>query len=290
MPTARQLEVFLAAAQARSFRRAAELLNISQASVSKQIDALERAVGGQVFERRRGSRAELSLLGTSLQRDAEQMLRLQRRWAGGGAPADRQEQQTVYVRSYLLETAIKPRLEELRSRGLPRRTLFVVVDDVDEMCWRIRKDRASIGLLRVRNLPTNASIRSASIRSDACSLYVAPVLAGRIVAGTLLRSDLTILLPLQGAQTSESLREPLLQAGFGEQQFRCEGQFLEPLINAAVAGKGGVVLMEVHAREFVATRALVKLIPLYNLELIVVGNTDGPPDRFRSLVNVFSVV
>lgn len=290
MPTKRQFEVFLAAAEARSFRRAAESLDISQASVSKQIDALERAVGGLVFERRRGSHAELSSLGVALQRDARQMLRLQRRWSGDGAPAQLEIQQTVYIRSFLLETAVKPRLEDIHSRGLPRLTRFVVVDDSDEMYWRVRKDKSAIGLLRTMSLPASAAIRSVTIRRDACSLYASPALAEKIATRDLQRPDLAILLPLQGTQPSDSLRQQLLEAGYSERQFRHAGQFNELLIGAAVAGAGAVALMDSHAREFVARGVLVGIGPLSHLDLIVIGSSDSRPDRFQSLADAFAAI
>jgi DNA-binding transcriptional LysR family regulator len=292
MPTKRQLEIFLAAAEATSFRAAAEVLGISQASVSKQIDALESAVGELVFERRRGSRAELSATGIALQRDARQMLRLQHRWDGARTPAEPTDQQIVYTRSFLLETTIKPRLDDLVSRGLPRLTRFVVVDDSDEMFWRIRKDkdRSSIGLLRAVRLPASAAIRIVTIRRDACSLYVSPALAARLAAGDLKHTDLTVLLPLQGTQPSDSLRQQLLDAGFAERQFRYAGQFNELLINAAVASQGAVVLMDEHARDIVARGALVGIFPLSHLNLIIVGHSESRPERFQSLVDAFAAI
>ncbi len=49
--TLRQLEVFLAVARAKSFRRAAETLHLSQPALSQHVAELERAVGAKVFDR-----------------------------------------------------------------------------------------------------------------------------------------------------------------------------------------------------------------------------------------------
>lgn len=49
--TLRQLEVFLAVARARSFRRAAETLHLSQPALSQHVAELERALGARVFDR-----------------------------------------------------------------------------------------------------------------------------------------------------------------------------------------------------------------------------------------------
>jgi DNA-binding transcriptional LysR family regulator len=49
--TLRQLEVFLAVARARSFRRAAEALQLSQPALSQHVRELEGALGARLFDR-----------------------------------------------------------------------------------------------------------------------------------------------------------------------------------------------------------------------------------------------
>lgn len=51
MPTLRQLEYLVTVADTGSFTHAAELLMVTQPALSHQIQALERALGGPVFER-----------------------------------------------------------------------------------------------------------------------------------------------------------------------------------------------------------------------------------------------
>ena len=58
--TFRKLEVFVAVAELGNFRKAAERLGISQPSVSSQVKAMERFLGYELFDRRRGAPAELS--------------------------------------------------------------------------------------------------------------------------------------------------------------------------------------------------------------------------------------
>jgi LysR family hydrogen peroxide-inducible transcriptional activator len=52
-PTIRQLESFVAVADSASFRRAADVLKVSQPTLSHQVVALEEAFGLQLFERSR---------------------------------------------------------------------------------------------------------------------------------------------------------------------------------------------------------------------------------------------
>lgn len=65
----RQFDCFLAVADTLHFGRAAEALHMSQSSVSEAIKALERALGGPLFERS-SRRVALSPLGETLKRGA----------------------------------------------------------------------------------------------------------------------------------------------------------------------------------------------------------------------------
>ncbi len=292
MPTARQIEIFLAAVDAGSFRQTAERLGISQASVSKQIDALERAVGGAVFLRRRGARAELSRIGIALQRDAQRLLQLHRAVAGRNARTGRDDEDLViYVRHFLLESAIKPRLEDLHDRGLPHGAQFVIVDDADELVWRVSRTRHAIGLLRTLALSTGAHLRVAMLSHQDCSLYAAPALAQRLSAGSLERTGLPLLLPRRGLSITESLSLRLLEAGFSERQFRHGAQFYDLLIKDAQAGLGAIVLMDSHARNLVPTGTLVRLEGVdMRLRLYAIGNADGSGERFGRLVEAFRTI
>lgn len=72
-----KLRMFVAAARARNFTRAAEQLDLTQPTVSQQIQALERDLGVQLFERL-GRGIELTAAGRALLEPAEQMLALER--------------------------------------------------------------------------------------------------------------------------------------------------------------------------------------------------------------------
>lgn len=71
-----KLRMFVAAAQTRSFTRAAEQLDLTQPTVSQQIQTLERELGLALFERL-GRGIELTVAGRALLPHAEQMLALE---------------------------------------------------------------------------------------------------------------------------------------------------------------------------------------------------------------------
>lgn len=72
--TFRQLEVFVQAVEAGSFRACAEQLSISQASVGEHVRALEAQLNCRLFERQRGSNARLTHMGERVFRKAQDIL------------------------------------------------------------------------------------------------------------------------------------------------------------------------------------------------------------------------
>ena len=112
--TLRQLEVFASLCATRSFRRSAETLGISQASVSNQMKALEQQLGVSLFARRPGQRPTLTQEGMAFLDDlrafhaAGEVLAAHRR----GAPdEDQPVRYRVLVGQGLLDGFIRSKLD-----------------------------------------------------------------------------------------------------------------------------------------------------------------------------------
>lgn len=113
--TLRQLVIFEALAETRSFRRSAELLGISQASVSSQVKTLEQQLGVALLLRRAGKRPDLTHEGESFLVD----LRLFRSAAARLAGHRRREQKMVDTVRYrillgqgLADYYVRPKLDK----------------------------------------------------------------------------------------------------------------------------------------------------------------------------------
>lgn len=112
--TLRQLEVFASLAATRSFRRSAESLGISQASVSNQMKALEEQLGLALFARRPGQRSTLTAEGMAFLDDlrafqaASEALATHRR---RGPAEDSQVRFRVLVGQGLLDGYIRSKLD-----------------------------------------------------------------------------------------------------------------------------------------------------------------------------------
>jgi DNA-binding transcriptional LysR family regulator len=115
--TLRQLEVFASLCATRSFRRSAETLGISQASVSNQMKALEQQLGLALFVRRPGQRPTLTPEGMAFLDDlrafqaAGESLAAHRRNTGDASA--RQVRYRVLVGQGLLDHYIRPKLDRL---------------------------------------------------------------------------------------------------------------------------------------------------------------------------------
>lgn len=113
--TLRQLTVFEALAETRSFRRSAELLGISQASVSSQVKLLEEQLGVALLLRRSGKRPQLSYEGEGFLTD----LRAFRVAAAQLASHRRREQSRLETARYrlllgqgLADHYVRPKLDQ----------------------------------------------------------------------------------------------------------------------------------------------------------------------------------
>jgi DNA-binding transcriptional LysR family regulator len=113
--TLRQLDVFASLCATRSFRRSAESLGISQASVSNQIKALEHQLGVGLFTRRPGQRPTVTSEGMAFLDDlrafqaAGEALASHRRNAVSDAEAPAQYR--VLIGQGLLDAYIRPKLD-----------------------------------------------------------------------------------------------------------------------------------------------------------------------------------
>ncbi len=113
--TLRQLEVFASLCETRSFRRSAETLGISQASVSSQMKLLEDQLGLILLARRPGTRPSLTAEGMTFLDDlrhfraaAETLAAHRRR---GPDEGDRAVRYRVLIGQGMLDHFIRPKLD-----------------------------------------------------------------------------------------------------------------------------------------------------------------------------------
>lgn len=152
--TLRQLEVFASLCATRSFRRSAESLGISQASVSNQMKALEEQLGLSLFTRRPGQRPALTPEGMAFLDDlrafqaAGEALAGHRRKRG-----DEQAQHVRYrvlVGQGLLDHYVRPKLDRFFAANPQIELAFEAHPPSRQLARDVEDGRFDFGLIHQR--------------------------------------------------------------------------------------------------------------------------------------------
>jgi len=257
MPTDRQLELFVAVAEAGSMRKAADRLGIAQPTISKQINALERSVGGELIKRSRGGRATLSPLGVELLEDARSSLELHRRLVRRSAI---HKPPRIYLRNYLLEI-IKANLGKFEAAGLPADSSFIVSDDPLAVMATSDCPHNSFAISGRVRLPTSTEFVSHVLVERSCSVYAAPAVARALADGSVAVADLANLFPGKGFSLTPWLREMIRQAGYDSRREVYGSQFVELIAEQVANGEGLSVFMDFPVEPLVKQGRLVALAP-----------------------------
>jgi DNA-binding transcriptional LysR family regulator len=267
MPTTRQLELFISVAECGSMRRAADALNISQPTISKQIKALERSVGGALILRTRGGRAELSALGRALLQDARATVALQRRLT---------QRETVgelgFPRIYLRElqlTKINSILPDLYAAGLPRDTAFLVSGDPLLALDSDLAKQSAFALFGSVRIPVRKEYISHVVAEQHGSLFAAPTVARDLAAGHVKLTDLACLMPSGAPQLTQWLGETMRRAGLNPANRRQVAGSLDSLVREVRQGKGVAILMNMHVEDLVDSGELVSVAPVSRPLLLI---------------------
>ena len=152
--TLRQLEVFASLCATRSFRRTAESLGISQASVSNQMKALEEQLGLALFARRPGQRPTLTPEGTAFLDDlrvfhaAGETLAAHRRKSGD--EVERQVRYRVLVGQGLLDHYIRPKLDRFFAGNPQIELAFEAHPPSRQLARDVEDGRFDFGLIHQR--------------------------------------------------------------------------------------------------------------------------------------------
>jgi DNA-binding transcriptional LysR family regulator len=152
--TLRQLEVFSSLCATRSFRRSAEGLGISQASVSNQMKALEEQMGVSLFARRPGQRPSLTPEGAAFLDDlrafqaAGETLAAHRRQSA--AEREQRVRYRVLVGQGLLDHYIRPKLDRFFEANSQIELSFEAHPPSRQLAHDVEDGRFDFGLIHQR--------------------------------------------------------------------------------------------------------------------------------------------
>lgn len=259
MPTARQLEIFLAVIDHGSIRSAADHLDISQPSISKQIFALEKNVGALLLDRHRGSKAIPTKAGADFVNLARQAIAVQKKMLPDQTPTKFPGTVVVMMRQHLY-TEITPWIEEQKLPGRATELQFQIVnDDIDPFTLPHQfPDR--IVLVRSPDIQSRTDVCAKLLAREKCSLYASPACADahRAEDPGSVPNTLPILIPSSGLLTQWQI-DHLRLAGFVDEQMVRVPPFISVILRQTLAGRGASVFMDNHVSSHLQRGELVTL-------------------------------
>jgi DNA-binding transcriptional LysR family regulator len=279
--TFRKLEVFVAVAEDGNFRRAAERLGISQPSVSSQIKSMERYLGYQLFERRRGATSELSNEGRSfLQRArelvaAQSALAAERRRIAPSAPIHLR----VCVGPLLMDRRIKPGLARFQEAHPHIELEFVPFSPTMDGTQAVRHGECDV-LLFTGGLPDYVDSSDAEVISRiTCSLYGAPKLVRPVLQGQRQLNDLPFLLLPDHFRFTQWTLEQFASKGVSPGHIAGRPPFMDVLLQMIVAGKGVGLFFDIEIASQLRSGRVLACGPVFDPVARVM--TVGPRARVR---------
>lgn len=152
--TLRQLEIFLAVAKEMHFARGAEVLHISQPTVSKEIRRLEHALRVKLFERTTRS-AQLTRAGEALVEDATDLMVAAARLGEKALMFSPERVKSLRViASPSIVNRLLPEVISQAERQLPSLTIEDIPVDTGSVASRLASEGGDIGIGRFLETPS----------------------------------------------------------------------------------------------------------------------------------------
>jgi DNA-binding transcriptional LysR family regulator len=258
--TFRQLEVFVTVAEAGSFARAAELLDISQPGISRHVKALEDQAGGPLVERHAGRRSELTPLGQIVLNYAPMLLRdlhAMRNAMQVERSAQRMQRVRISGFPYVMEHLIRPLLPDFLSAHPNAAIEFLPVSRA-LLEQQTKTLDADLGFI--------TSVAETDGNCDILCLLPCGVVAGAVhplasatsVTVEMLR-EAAFVLPLPNTSFAASVLRVLAEIGIADVKIAARAQQIEVIKDLVIRGKGIAHMPLDLAREELASGRIVRL-------------------------------
>lgn len=245
--TMRQFETLMAVAECGGFAAAAQVLNISQAAVSKQISSLERNVGFAVFKRMRGSRPALTPRGKTLISGLPDLLQ---QVGAATAPIQRKKGRMTEVRiacGDIIADHISDHLHLLYAKTRNIALELVQVEPAVSSVTQLESDNIDIAYLTLRApLSGRLGEQIAVIESG---LYVSA--RHREVSEWTPGKPLPFISTSSDTFLNREFERTLRLAGIRDYQVMARIPTARGRVNLALAGIGAICVMDNVVRQYV---------------------------------------
>jgi len=253
--TFRQLEIFLAVAEQGGVTAAANRLNVSQAAISRQMLALERKLGWELFERKRGSSSSLTERGRLLLQQAPELLNklsdVASRW---DRPVPCPKRVRVACGDIIKSLIFQPQMIEFYRLHPEIQVELVELPPVAESVAKMSKLQIDLAYF---TLSQDTQIDSGEVVSTLDhGLFISPQhpIAAEWNPDSSL--SLPLLLPLSGSAAESNILHMLHTAGITNYHVVAHVQRADTMIQLAVEGVGSCWAMSHFVKEHVEQHRL----------------------------------
>ena len=255
-----QLRYFVAVSETRHFTQAADLLGVSQPTLSKQIHTLEATLGAPLFERIRGA--------VALTAAGETLLPLARRMVADADAARDAVRDIIGLRRGEVRLGATPSLCSSLVPGVLRRfraehpdiSLYVTEGSSPDLIADLLAHRLDLALVVSPEHGVDPALEAAPILAE--NLVVASVASGpppsrneRMALGEL--ADIPLVMYREGYDLRDVTLEACRRAGFTP-RFAVEGGEMDAVLAFVEAGLGVAVVPSM----VLANRPLLRATPL----------------------------
>lgn len=235
-----RLTVFRAVAEQASFRKASEVLHLSQPAVSQHIHALEEELGARLFDRS-GIKTALTPAGKLLLRYADRSVRVLDEARTALAKLDGEVSGVLQLgASTTIAQYILPRMLGVFLKDNPRVSLSVVSGNTEEIVARLLKDEIHLGMIEGPAL--NKEVQTKKFLEDRMIL-IAPrghEWAGAEEIPLASLTEVPLLMREQGSGSRRVVEATLKKAGLSPHrlQIQMELDSTEAIVSGVEAGLG----------------------------------------------------
>lgn len=261
--TFRQLEALIAIVHGGSFGAAAGALDLSQVSVSRHVQALERSTGLTLFERVRGKPAALTQAGDELFDFAEMVMagmdRIRQRQAGAVAERIRVE---IAASEAAIDLSFLPALAQFYVRHPDIEIHFHPIKSALSAVLGLDIGKVDLAYVALTESPEYVSGRC--LGEIECDLYATPLLAQHLEAGL---RPVPVIWPPQDGPVSKLIAGALTKADLAPYERVQRVQRLANGLDLALLGLGVCCLSRVQVRASVERGRIISigaLPPLYS--------------------------
>jgi DNA-binding transcriptional LysR family regulator len=258
--TLRQLEGFIAVAEEANFSRAAERLDMSQPSLSRLINTLERHVNAPLFGRRRGTSPELTTAGKELLARARSLINEADdlgRWMNGSATlAEVAIAAPPYIKQrFLLDLFSEfqvenPQIMPTAVEGTNPEIARLVRQGAVCAGFHFAKGEESAGKLIVANLSNGLYVASGHLLAQRRAITLDDI------------SHASFILPPEHSELETTILALLARLGVLAPRVQLRSPYFSAVRRMALESDGLLPILDDVVAEDVAAGRLVKLLDL----------------------------